>query len=138
MSDGLGPPYYLYYYCASLRPPPRHGAAEAERLGDVQAADLPPRPWLGELFARGALTSTDRLMLLAGRAGAVADVGTMICACHGVSQRAIESAIGGGARSVEALGTTLKAGTNCGSCVPELKNLLACAPAAAVATAPPD
>jgi assimilatory nitrate reductase catalytic subunit len=29
-----------------------------------------------------------------------------------------------GARSVEALGIQLKAGTNCGSCIPELKRLL--------------
>jgi assimilatory nitrate reductase catalytic subunit len=35
------------------------------------------------------------------------------------------AAIATGSTSVEALGNRLKAGTHCGSCVPELKKLLA-------------
>jgi assimilatory nitrate reductase catalytic subunit len=34
------------------------------------------------------------------------------------------NAISDGADSVEALGIRLQAGTNCGSCIPELKRLL--------------
>jgi assimilatory nitrate reductase catalytic subunit len=42
-----------------------------------------------------------------------------------VGEATILEAIRGGCASVEALGARLKAGTNCGSCVPELKTLLA-------------
>ncbi|HCM6497369.1 TPA: (2Fe-2S)-binding protein, partial [Klebsiella quasipneumoniae] len=44
---------------------------------------------------------------------------------------AIGEAIASGCASVGALGTRLKCGTNCGSCVPELNALLATQPARA-------
>ncbi|MCK7494460.1 MAG: (2Fe-2S)-binding protein [Comamonadaceae bacterium] len=40
-------------------------------------------------------------------------------------ENAIRGAIAGGRGSVEAIGQRLKAGTNCGSCVPELRGLIA-------------
>jgi len=64
--------------------------------------------------------------LLAGRPGKAApDAGPIVCACFGVGKKTLEQAIAQGAASVEALGIRLKAGTNCGSCLPELKALLA-------------
>jgi assimilatory nitrate reductase catalytic subunit len=42
-----------------------------------------------------------------------------------VGENDLKQAIAQGAKSVEALGIRLKAGTNCGSCIPELKALLA-------------
>jgi assimilatory nitrate reductase catalytic subunit len=49
----------------------------------------------------------------------------IVCSCHGVGQAAIEAAV---ARhrlgSVGEIGAMLKAGTNCGSCIPELKEIL--------------
>jgi len=50
--------------------------------------------------------------------------GPSVCTCFEVSQQSIESAITGGANTVEALGKKLGCGTNCGSCIPELKALL--------------
>ena len=49
-----------------------------------------------------------------------------ICACFGVKESEIRAEIGAGA-SLAALQEKLKCGTNCGSCVPELRGLLASA-----------
>ena len=66
-------------------------------------------------------------MLLAGRPGAAQeDRGAIVCACFDVGINTIVGAIARGeATSVEAIGAVLKAGSNCGSCRPELKSLLA-------------
>jgi assimilatory nitrate reductase catalytic subunit len=84
------------------------------------------RAWLGSLFARAALSAAERMGLLAGRPpSGESEAGALICACFGVDQKRIVQAIReGGATSVEALGAVLKAGTNCGSCRPELAKLL--------------
>ena len=68
------------------------------------------------------------LQALAGRSGAdQPDPGATVCACFNVGQNTLMSAIAGGARSVAALGETTCAGTNCGSCKPELAALIAAA-----------
>jgi assimilatory nitrate reductase catalytic subunit len=92
-------------------------------LGSTPA--LPPRAWLAQLFAQEMLTPADRLALLAGRApsGAI-DSSPMVCVCHGVSEATICAAIAKGAPSAEAVGAATKAGTNCGSCLPEIRKLL--------------
>jgi assimilatory nitrate reductase catalytic subunit len=48
----------------------------------------------------------------------------MVCTCWEVGERAIQEAVSAGARSVESLGQQLRCGTQCGSCVPELKRML--------------
>jgi assimilatory nitrate reductase catalytic subunit len=90
-----------------------------------EAARLPSRQWLESLFDSETLDSGRRTDLLLGRPGRAApDAGHIVCACYGVGERAIRRAIADGAKSVEELGTCLKAGSNCGSCLPELKRLL--------------
>ena len=86
---------------------------------------LPARHWLESLFERDSLSETERRALLLGRPGHDApDNGRIVCACFGVGEHALTKAMAEGARSVEALGIQLKAGSNCGSCIPELKRLL--------------
>lgn len=80
-------------------------------------------------LARGhlaALLGRTEAAVLAGRPGAgQPDPGPILCSCLGVGLNRIMEAIErGGLRSVEALGTALGAGTNCGSCRPELAALL--------------
>jgi assimilatory nitrate reductase catalytic subunit len=78
------------------------------------------------LFALDALSDDQRRLLLSGRATeGVASTGPVICACFGVGRASICDAIAGGARSAAEIGARLKAGTNCGSCIPELKRLIA-------------
>ncbi|TFH85611.1 nitrate reductase [Billgrantia azerbaijanica] len=91
-------------------------------------AELPGLAWLDERFAEAArgeaLDTARRRRLLAGCDDGVADAGPVVCSCHQVGQRCILDAIRGGDRSVEALGARLACGTQCGSCVPELKALI--------------
>jgi assimilatory nitrate reductase catalytic subunit len=64
--------------------------------------------------------------------------GPIVCACFSVGLATIRDAIrSGAASSVEAIGAALRAGTNCGSCLPELKRIVAEARAAATPVAPP-
>ena len=79
------------------------------------------------LFAGPALSPEQRRIVLSGKSGSgIASEGAIVCACFGVGCNAIEKALRSGvARTVADLGALLKAGTNCGSCVPELKRLVA-------------
>lgn len=56
------------------------------------------------------------------------DPGPIVCACHDVGSNTIQSAIRAGARTKVALGKCTAAGTNCGSCKPELQSLIDAAP----------
>ncbi len=65
-------------------------------------------------------------MLLSGKsADGLADAGPIVCACFGVGRNTICDSIAAGARTATEIGAQLKAGTNCGSCIPELKRLIA-------------
>lgn len=89
--------------------------------------ELPLRNWLAGLFAAQELGSAERASLLAGRpGGGQRDCGRIVCACFGVGLNTLTAAIRErGLTTPEAIGATLKAGTNCGSCVPELRQLIA-------------
>ncbi|TBR41775.1 nitrate reductase [Marinomonas agarivorans] len=87
--------------------------------------DLPAKNWLASLMAtNNVLTPADRLALLMGRASATVDKGATICSCFNVGEKQIRSAIANGYNTATALGQQLKCGTNCGSCLPEIGNLL--------------
>jgi assimilatory nitrate reductase catalytic subunit len=92
------------------------------------AADntLPERSWLTSLFAKTQLETPERMALLTGRPPVgVPDVGTIVCACFNVGEKTIQAAIKEkNLKTHQEVGLCLKAGTNCGSCVPEIKALL--------------
>ncbi|WP_414146946.1 molybdopterin-dependent oxidoreductase [Erwinia sp. BNK-24-b] len=75
-------------------------------------------------FCSPPATAAARFNLLAGRA-ATSSRGKTICSCFGVGENQILAAIGEGCHSAAALGEKLKCGTNCGSCIPELTQLIA-------------
>jgi len=78
------------------------------------------------LFAADSLSDDQRRLLLSGRSTeGMASTGPVVCACFGVGRATICDAIAAGARSSAEIGAKLKAGTNCGSCIPELKRLTA-------------
>jgi assimilatory nitrate reductase catalytic subunit len=88
--------------------------------------EIPPWSGLSEAWRLDRLTETARRFLLSGKsASADFDASPTICACFGVKSRAIERAIADGACSTEAIGARLNAGTNCGSCLPELRRMIA-------------
>jgi assimilatory nitrate reductase catalytic subunit len=86
---------------------------------------LPARDWLMALFAQDRLAPDERRALLAGHRADGAAPEPAVCVCMGVGAKAIRAAIAGGCDSVAAVGAKTKAGTNCGSCKPEIAALLA-------------
>jgi len=89
--------------------------------------DLPARHWLAGLFVRQQLEEADRVALLIGEpANSVAATGPMVCSCFGVGRNTICEAIRTqGLETPAQITACLRAGGNCGSCVPELGQLLA-------------
>ncbi len=87
---------------------------------------LPNRDWLMALFDKDKLNDKDKAFLLSGRPGeATDDAGASVCACFGVGRNTILKAIKeNNLQSVDDIGKALQAGTNCGSCIPELTELL--------------
>jgi assimilatory nitrate reductase catalytic subunit len=78
------------------------------------------------LFALDALSEDQRRMLLSGKStDGLESCGPIVCACFGVGRTTICDAIVAGAGSAAEIGVQLKAGTNCGSCIPEMKRLIA-------------
>ena len=67
-----------------------------------------------------------RARILAGRMYAVNAIdGPTICACFGVSRDSVRDAVTTHRLgAVKEIGMTLRAGTNCGSCIPELEEIL--------------
>lgn len=88
--------------------------------------NLPERNWLAGLFNKDSLGQSDRKALLTGMPPQGApDCGNIICVCFNVGEKTIRSAIQDqGLKTVRDIGACLKAGTNCGSCLPEIKALL--------------
>ena len=78
------------------------------------------------LFAADSLGDDQRRLLLSGKsADGLASAGPIVCACFGVGRTTICDAIAAGSHTAAEIGARLKAGTNCGSCIPELKRLIA-------------
>jgi len=87
---------------------------------------LPNRDWLMALFNKKCLDDKDKDFLLSGRPSeATDDAGSSVCACFGVGRKTIIKAIKeNNLQSIDDIGKVLQAGTNCGSCIPELTELL--------------
>ncbi len=67
----------------------------------------------------------ERFAVVAGRPGADRpDTGATVCSCFSVGVNTIISAVHGGCRTVEAIGRHSNAGTNCGSCRAEIREII--------------
>ena len=89
--------------------------------------DLPDRGWLAGLFERKRLEAAERASLLAGRPpGARSDAGPLVCSCWAVGRNTLRRAIAEhGLTDTRQVGARLRAGTGCGSCLSEIRALLA-------------
>jgi assimilatory nitrate reductase catalytic subunit len=97
------------------------------------------RDALAGLFSGEPLDGAARRMLLSGKlGGGRAERGETICSCFSVGRNTLLAAIRSQRlTSTHEIGAALGAGTNCGSCLPELRALLAeGSPAACVALDP--
>ena len=117
-------------YCDSARKQYRFARIADERLVACLFVSpdhhLPARAWLSGLFSQPVLPAEARRDLLAGRSiSGQDDTGPTVCSCFGVGQFAIEKAIRErDLTSAGEVGDCLQAGTNCGSCVPEINALI--------------
>jgi assimilatory nitrate reductase catalytic subunit len=93
-------------------------------VGPAEAA--PHWDTVKALFEAESLGDAQRRGLLSGKStDGMADPGPVICACFGVGLNVIRDALASGAAAnVEDIGKALRAGTNCGSCLPELKKIV--------------
>ena len=121
----------LAEYCDAQRGIYRAAAFVGGKLSGalfVGSAESAPQ-WhaVKALFEADALAEETRRVLLSGRSGdGLASVGPIVCACFSIGLATIRDAIQSGtAGSVEGIGAALRAGTNCGSCLPELKRIVA-------------
>ncbi|HTW52760.1 MAG TPA: molybdopterin-dependent oxidoreductase [Stellaceae bacterium] len=97
---------------------------EACLLLSRRAEDLPAREDFIAALG-GEVASSARLALLAGCRGNEGAAGRTVCSCFAVGLRTLRDAIvERRLTSVSAIGRALRAGTNCGSCIPELAAIL--------------
>lgn len=102
----------------------RNGQLEAVLMVDRDPEALPSMEWLAGCFSHSELDLNTRRGLLAAKAVDGDDAGNLVCSCFQVGDRQIQQAIEQGVDTVEALGSALQCGTNCGSCIPEIRSLL--------------
>jgi assimilatory nitrate reductase catalytic subunit len=88
---------------------------------------LPQREGLAALLG-SEISVAERIGCLTGReaeAGLAADSGRIVCACFAVGRKVLQRAVNDQRlSSVAEIGAALRAGTNCGSCIPELNEIL--------------
>jgi assimilatory nitrate reductase catalytic subunit len=91
------------------------------------AAQRPQWDVAKALLAAETLEERQRRILLSGQsADGMVDAGPVVCACFGVGLNTIRNALASReATDVAGIGQALRAGTNCGSCLPELKTIVA-------------
>lgn len=93
--------------------------------------DLPDRSWLTGVFAGEAPVPGRRFQLLAGAPARASAAGPIVCACFRVGRTALAEAVAEGCTTPQAITARTRAGGNCGSCLPEIRELIAAAAASA-------
>jgi len=108
----------------------RYAGIVQGRLTGCAFFDPPGSEFSGLELAKSLLgreiSALERIALLAGlNSSGVKNSGKTVCACFSVTEDRISDAIlDHGLRSAAEIGTMLKAGTNCGSCIPEIRKLI--------------
>jgi assimilatory nitrate reductase catalytic subunit len=103
---------------------------EQQRISAMRlAGEVAARDWLIDLWRSGSTDATLRRWVLAPLSSPPGEStsqnsGKVLCNCLNVSEQSICSGIRRGL-GLDGLKQELKCGTNCGSCVPEIKRLLA-------------
>jgi len=88
--------------------------------------DISEAKWLRKLMLEGTDVGDMRPFLLAPSSVVNTEdtKGKIICACHNVGELELLAAMESGCGDLETLKNCTKAGTGCGSCIPEMKRLL--------------
>ena len=126
---GVPPDGELVIYADPGRGAFRYAAIVDERLASClflgrRRSELPARD-NAVVGLSTEISVAARLSLLCGRASAPSAGDRTVCACFGTSLKALSGAIATRRlTTVAEIGAALRAGTNCGSCIPELTALL--------------
>ena len=91
------------------------------------AGETAAQDWLKGMMVEGAAVDALRRWVLAPLASApraTPNRGRIVCACHDVSEAEIRAEVATGC-ALPAVQAKLKCGTECGSCLPSVKQLLA-------------
>jgi assimilatory nitrate reductase catalytic subunit len=84
-----------------------------------------PRGWACEQLLARHEGQRARLAVVAGRPGAGGiDRGALVCSCFGIGANEIAAAVAQGCRTFDAVGQATGAGTNCGSCRGEIRQIM--------------
>jgi assimilatory nitrate reductase catalytic subunit len=109
----------------------RNSSGAAQLQGFVLAGDTSAEAWIKTLLQDQLdATSYGRLLLSPGAKAPIAiqSKGMQVCTCFNVTEPEIQAQLdichGNEADRLVQLQTALKCGTNCGSCVPQLKKLI--------------
>lgn len=109
----------------------RHGFACFDGVRLVGALFLASEPvavsrdWACDQLLADHAGQRARMAVIAGRPGfGHVDRGVTVCSCFGIGVNEISAAMSQGCLTVEAVGQTLKAGTNCGSCRGEIRKII--------------
>ncbi len=125
---GLDDPLACLSYRDASQNVSKRARLEAGRIVGVRlAGETAAQNWLKELVAGGAEVDALRPWLLAPLAAppsGSASRGRIVCNCLNVSEAEITARIAAGA-DLAGLQAALKCGTECGSCVPEIKRMQA-------------
>ncbi len=117
-------------YCAADRSEFRTAVFDGKHLQGAFFASPGPvavsRSWGAGLLAQAFEDNRSRSSVLAGRGADddAPDKGATICACFAVGINQIAQLRAGGPTTVEEVGWKLGAGTNCGSCRPEIQRII--------------
>ncbi|MFN3986488.1 MAG: molybdopterin-dependent oxidoreductase [Rhodocyclaceae bacterium] len=121
-------------YADARRGVSKRALIEHDRLVGLRlAGETAAAAWLAEIVVERRSTAELRRWLLAPIATPPVQSrarGRVVCNCLNVAEAELAVAIAGGA-DFDALQATLKCGTSCGSCVPEVKRMLAAGRSAA-------
>ncbi len=101
------------------------GRLRAVLLLAREAAGLPREAAMAALLGAEAPGAARWRVLAGGGLDTEMDEGPHVCTCFGVAARAVRHAVvTNRLATVAEIGAALKAGTNCGSCIPELRQIL--------------
>ncbi len=91
-----------------------------------ESAKMPSMDWLVSLFQKEKLSGSERKALLSGQSPSPeVDRGRIVCSCFDIGNKTIKAAIlEYNITTTKQIGEILQAGTNCGSCLPELGEIL--------------
>ena len=124
----LDDPGRVLSYEDSRREIAKRARMSGEAVGAVRlAGETRAAEWLADMMARGTPASELRPWLFAPLAQPPVGQharGKVVCNCFDVAEEEIVAAFNAG-ESLDALQARTKCGTNCGSCLPELKRMVA-------------